>query len=382
MQNHAVPLIVNIIYSLKSGGLENGLVNIINRTPPDRYRHVIICLTEADDFAKRIQSSDVQVIELHKKPGHDFDMYWRLWKLLRALKPAVVHTRNLSTLELQLLAFMCPGVKRVHGEHGRDMSDLDGSNRKYNILRKFMKRIVQQYIAVSRDLELWLERVVEVPSAKLRQIYNGVDVERFAEAGDSDLGAPPGYFHEDAIVIGTVGRLAEVKNQISLLRAFAALLKLNVDYDDKLRLLLVGDGPMREALQQESEALQLGDRVWFAGNRDDIPDFLHSMDIFTLPSLGEGVSNTILEAMATGLPIIATDVGGTPELVTDGENGLLVLVDDVQALTDGIEKLVSDKALRENMGNNSLERIRSSFNWQKTVEQYLSVYDKLLACHK
>ena len=86
--------------------------------------------------------------------------------------------------------------------------------------------------------------------------------------------------------------------------------------------------------------------------------------------------------MATGLPIIATDVGGTPELVTDGENGLLVLVDDVQALTDGIEKLVSDKALRENMGNNSLERIRSSFNWQKTVEQYLSVYDKLLACHK
>ncbi len=382
MQNHAVPLIVNIIYSLKSGGLENGLVNIINRTPPDRYRHVIICLTEADDFVKRIQSPDVQVIELNKKPGHDFDMYWRLWKLLRALEPAVVHTRNLSTLELQLLACMCPGVKRVHGEHGRDMSDLDGSNRKYNILRKFMKRIVQQYIAVSRDLELWLEQVVEVPSAKVRQIYNGVDVERFSEPSDSELGAPPGYFHEDAIVIGTVGRLAEVKNQVSLLRAFAALLKLNVDYDDKLRLLLVGDGPMRETLQQESEALHLGDRVWFAGNRDDVPDFLHSMDIFTLPSLGEGVSNTILEAMATGLPIIATDVGGTPELVTDGENGLLVLVDDVQALTEGIEKLVSDRALRENMGNNSLERIRNSFNWQKTVEQYLSVYDKLLACHK
>ncbi|MEC9314181.1 MAG: glycosyltransferase, partial [Pseudomonadota bacterium] len=110
-------------------------------------------------------------------------------------------------------------------------------------------------------------------------------------------------------------------------------------------------GVLIEAYGESEELQRLANLVIIAGNRDDIPDFLHSMDIFTLPSLGEGVSNTILEAMATGLPIIATDVGGTPELVTDGENGLLVLVDDVQALTDGIEKLVSDKALRENMGN-------------------------------
>lgn len=383
MQHQAVPLVVNIIYSLKSGGLENGLVNIINRTPSDRYRHVIICLTEADDFAKRIHSPDVRIIELHKKPGHDFAMYWRLWRLLCVLKPAIVHTRNLSTLELQVLAFLCPGVKRVHGEHGRDMNDLDGSNRKYNVLRRFMRRIVQHYITVSKDLELWLRQVVDVSADKVKQIYNGVDLERFTGNGDSvELSVPEGYLQEGDVVVGTVGRLAEVKNQISLLRAFAQCLKRNPQKGACFRLLLVGDGPMREKLQQEADILGLGEQVWFAGNRDDVPDLMRLMDVFVLPSLAEGVSNTILEAMATGLPVIATEVGGSPELVVDGESGLLVPVDDDQALTDAMEMLLNSKELRKKMGSNSRRRIHESFSWPKTVEQYLSVYDKLLGCNK
>ena len=134
------PLVVHIIHELGTGGLENGLVNIINRSPPGRYRHAIVCLTRAGEFATRISAPDVQVIELHKRPGHDFGLYWRLLRALRMLRPAIVHTRNLSTLEMQFVAAVLPGVKHVHGEHGRDVFDLHGTNRKYNLLRKAARR--------------------------------------------------------------------------------------------------------------------------------------------------------------------------------------------------------------------------------------------------
>ncbi len=141
-----------------------------------------MCLTEAGEFAKRITAPDVQVIELHKRPGHDLGLYWRLWKTLRALRPAIVHTRNLATLEMQFVAALLPGVKRVHGEHGRDVFDLHGTNRKYNLLRKAARLVVQRYIAVSKDLEQWLIGTVGVPPARVRQIYNGVDQDKFHPA--------------------------------------------------------------------------------------------------------------------------------------------------------------------------------------------------------
>ncbi|MGV6806349.1 MAG: glycosyltransferase, partial [bacterium] len=113
-----VPLIVHVVYAFKAGGLENGLVNIINRTPPERYRHAIVCLTEADEFRFRLERDDVEIIELHKKSGHDWGLFWRVFMTLRRLRPAIVHTRNLATIEMQLVASVFPRIKQVHGEHG------------------------------------------------------------------------------------------------------------------------------------------------------------------------------------------------------------------------------------------------------------------------
>jgi len=229
-QEQQPPLVVHIIHALGTGGLENGLVNIINRAPPERYRHAIVCLTEAGEFARRITAPGVRVIELHKRPGHDLGLYWRVWKTLRELRPAIVHTRNLATLEMQFVAALMPGVKRVHGEHGRDVFDLDGTNRKYNLLRKAAKRIVQRYIAVSKDLERWLIETVGVPAARVRQIYNGVDQQRFRpRSGERPGVLPPGFLPADALVAGTVGRLAEVKDQLSLLRAARIVFERHVE---------------------------------------------------------------------------------------------------------------------------------------------------------
>ncbi len=375
------PLVVHIIYALGTGGLENGLVNIINRSPPERFRHAILCLTRADAFAARLRDPAVEVIELHKRPGHDPLVYWRLWRTLRRLRPAIVHTRNLAALETQLLGLVMPRCRRVHGEHGRDVNDLDGSNPRYRLLRRLLSPFIHRFVAVSRDLADWLVDSVGIPPARVTQVYNGVDQNRFAPVPADDVepaGAPPGFFSQRALVLGSVGRLAAVKDQQLLVRALAQLIRQRADWRDRLRLLIVGEGPEREALERAAANAGVSDRVWLPGDREDIPALLRRMDIFLLPSLGEGISNTILEAMATGLPVIATAVGGNPELVESRRTGLLVPPGDARELAEAIATLADDPAMRRAMGQAGLERIRQDFTWRRTVEAYLGVYDELL----
>lgn len=374
------PLVVHIIYALSTGGLENGLVNIINRSPPGRYRHVIVCLTTADEFAQRITVENVEVIELRKREGHDFRCYWQLRKLVKKLAPDIVHSRNLAALEAQLCTVGLGKIKRVHGEHGREITDLDGSNLKYLMFRKFMRLFIDKYIAVSRDLEDWLTLNVGVRKQRVRQIYNGVDHDRFTPKTEKSLALLPARWqeHNGILVVGTVGRLTPVKDQQILLRAVAFLRENHPEAGSRLRLIIVGDGPLRASLTQNTERLALQDIVWLAGDREDVPELLHTMDVFVLPSLGEGISNTVLEAMASGLPVIATAVGGNTELVETGFNGTLVPVGDYQALSNAILSLLQDDEGRARQGANARIRVGQQFDWNRTVDAYLSVYDQLL----
>ncbi len=372
------PLVVHVIHSLGVGGLENGLVNLINRTPPDRYRHAILCLTESGSFQARLQDPRVPVVALGLPPGHRFGDYKAVWNALRDMRPAIVHTRNLSALEAQLAAFWLGGVKRVHGVHGRDVFDLEGKNRKYNLLRKAIRPLVEQYTTVSRDLQRWLVEVIGVPPRRVVQIYNGVNQRSFRPGPRPQELAPQGFLGEECLVVGTVGRLAAVKDQATLLRAFALLGRREPAMEHRLRLVLVGDGPERESLQALAGELGILERTWFAGDRDEVPELLRLFDLFVLPSLGEGISNTLLEAMATGLPVVATRVGGNPELVREGENGLLTPPGDAEALARALSMLLGDAERRREMGAASLARVRRDFHWERTVAKYLEVYDRVL----
>jgi sugar transferase (PEP-CTERM/EpsH1 system associated) len=364
---------------LGTGGLENGLVNIINRSPTDRYRHVIVCLTDATNFANRITALGVEVIQLHKKPGQDWGLYFRLLKTLFSLRPDIVHTRNLASLEMQALTLLLPGVKRVHGEHGRDIYDLDGTNKKYNFLRKILRPFIHCYIAVSKDLESWLKETINVPDTKLRQIYNGVDSEKFHLRQKSKTNiTPEGFLPNASMIVGTVGRIAEVKNQKLVVEGVRVLIQKRPELKACLRLVLVGDGPLYSSLKDYVTEVGLSDLVWMTGERDDVAELMQLMDVFVLPSLAEGISNTVLEAMATGLPVIATNVGGNPELISEGENGRLVKVGDEQGLAEAIGELVDDPELRADMGKKGIDQVQSIFNWQRAVSEYLGVYDELL----
>jgi len=373
------PLIAHVIFALGTGGLENGLINLINHMPVNRYRHAIICLTEAHGFEDRIQRPDVEIMCMHKKRGHDFPVYLRVWKALRALKPQIVHTRNFVALESQIPAFFTPDTKRVHGEHGRDMQDLHGLNQKQKTVRRIIQPLVNEYITVSQDLESWLINDVKLPARKIQRIYNGVDAELFYPRNSlqTDL-APPGFIPENGLLIGTVGRLAEVKNQLLLIDGFAHLLSLCPALKRRIRLLIVGDGPMRDKIHARVDEAGIKDMVWLAGDRDDVPELMRLLDIFVLPSLAEGISNTILEAMATGLPIVATRVGGNPELVKEGVNGRLIDAKDFKSLGNALSKMIDDSEATATMARASLRRIQEEFSWNKMVNNYLSVYDKLL----
>lgn len=379
MAEREPPLVVHLIYSLGMGGMENGLVNIINRAPPGRYRHAIVCLTRSSPFAARLTAPGVDIYELDKKPGHDLGMVWRLFRLLRRLRPAIIHSRNLAAFEMQLVGLCVPGARRVHGEHGRDVYDLDGSNPRYMALRRLLRPFIHRYIAVSRDLETWLRDAVGIAADKVRQIYNGVDGDRFQPRGAQRPGLlPEGFLPDDGMLIGSVGRLVEVKDQRTLVQAFATLVGDDPALRARLRLLIVGDGPLRGALETQAEALGVADLLWLPGDRDDVAALLREMDIFVLPSLAEGISNTVLEAMASGLPVIATRTGGNPELVEDGVNGCLFPVGDAQSLAAQLAELVTDTAKRRVMGEQSRARVDARFNWARAVDEYLSVYDSLL----
>jgi glycosyltransferase involved in cell wall biosynthesis len=169
-----------------------------------------------------------------------------------------------------------------------------------------------------------------------------------------------------------------VKDQQILLQAAANIRAKHPGLRDKLRLVIVGDGPLRSELEQLIQRLDLEDTVWLAGDRKDVPELLQMMDVFALPSLGEGISNTVLEAMASSLPVVATAVGGNMELVKEGFNGGLVPVGDCQALANAILSLLQNESERIRQGKNARQRVSQQFDWNRTVNAYLGVYDELL----
>lgn len=378
MGSASLPRVTHVIYRLGVGGLENGLVNLINRSG-HRYRHSIVCLKDADDFRNRIRG-DVPVYELHRREGQDFGLYVRLYRLLRRLRPDIVHTRNLAALECQLPAWLAGVPRRVHGEHGWDVFDPDGSNRKYQTLRRVFKLLVRHYIPLSGQLERYLTEIIRVPPSRITRICNGVDTSVFYPRSNGRTPIEGSPFSNDSgtVVIGTVGRMHGVKDQLNLVRAFVRLVELQPDLRGRVRLVLVGDGPLRAEARAMLGSAGLEAIAWLPGERGDIPEILRGLDIFVLPSKAEGISNTILEAMASGLPVIATEVGGNPELVADGITGRLVPKENPAALAAALMEYLNEPELIAAHGGAAVERVRESFSLDGMVDRYLTVYDGLL----
>jgi len=373
------PLVLHVIHHLVIGGMENGLVNLINHTPQDRYSHACVCIEDFSSFRTRITRPDVEVIALHRARIGIWALRRRLFDLCRHLKPTIVHTRGLSGLDALLPAALAGVQHRVHGEHGWDVGDLHGTQLRTRMLRKLHAPLVSRYVAVSEHLDLYLRERIGIRPSRISQIHNGVDTVRFAPARRSLMATLPDSFRADGVVvIGTVGRLQAVKDQATLVRAFADLRRQHPHLGQRARLLLVGDGPMRSPLTELAHSFGLGDSVHFAGAQDDVPTVLGAMHVFALPSLNEGISNTVLEAMASGLPVIATAVGGNTELVEDRVVGRLFQPGDVAGLVGLLADYLANPALLAAHGSGARRVAVERFSLTTMVGRYLDLYDALI----
>lgn len=349
--------------------------------PAEKYRHAVICLTDYTAFSRRITKPDVPIYSLHKPPGLGLGAHVRLWHLLRQLKPSILHTYNLSALEYGVTAVMANVPIRVHGEHGRDANDPQGTNRRHNQLRRWMLPFYDSYYAVSADLSKWLTTTIGVPDKKNRLLANGIDTNTFRPiVGRPEILSeklPAGCF-----VIGTVGRMQEVKNHSGLIDAFILLLTLMPEKKSHLRLAIIGDGPLSPALTEKIAAAGIADQVWLPGARSDVADIMRTFSLFVLSSIAEGTPITVLEAMATGLPVLSTRVGGVPEVVIENVTGMLVPASDPIALANAMAWYVNHPDLVVQHGLAGKARVDKQYGMAAMLLAYTTMYDDMSAAKK
>ncbi len=355
--------VVHIInFMAKGGGLEKGVATLIRRASPD-IEHVVVTIAGARE-PEGMLPAGTRLFNLAKAPGHSLRFIGRLARLLRELKPCVVHTRNWPGVD-GILAARLAGIRTViHGEHGWGVADSQGTNWKRILMRRLVSRWTRSFVCVSKDIERWLRETVRV-RCPVVQIYNGVDPAAFSGGDTSselraELGLPA-----DALLVAIVGRLDAIKDHPALFRAFAIVR----ERFPRAELLVVGEGSEEARLR---ELLVPG--IHLLGQRDDVARILFGIDVLALTSRTEGISNTILEAMAAGVPVVASRVGGNVELVEEGVTGRLFPTGDVEALARALADYLGAPELRRAHGAAGRARARRLFRTEDMVEAYERVW--------
>jgi sugar transferase (PEP-CTERM/EpsH1 system associated) len=351
---------------LQIGGAENGVVNVVNRLDESLFKTSVYVFKNGCAFEGRLRKG-VRLVHVPKRKGNDLMAVLRLALLFRRDRPHIVHTHTWSTLVEGVLAAKIARVPiLIHGEHGT----LRKESRPHVYAQRMFWRCADIVLAVSGSLKQHLVREVGFPAERIIPIQNGVDTDRFRPNGERTAQREALGWPTSGIIVGSVGRLVSVKNHASLLIAAARV----AQQVPQLTLALVGDGPLDGELKTLAQQLGIADRVLFLGCRDDVPNLLNAMDIFVLPSLREGMPNALLEAMACGLPVIASEVGGATEIVRDGENGLLVYPTDVERLSQHLYQLVLSPERRHAMGMAGRRYVEQEFKMEHMVNKYTNLY--------
>lgn len=354
--------------------MERGLLNLVNYGHQDRFRHVIMCLTEAGEFSRQIKSDTCRVIEFHKKPGNDLSLPSQIAQAVRDHGISLLHARGWPTLLETALAARLAGIDAtVYGFHGKTVSELAGIGVGRRLAQAVAIRLYKKVVTLNSLMKQDLASEAFLPAKRIDTIWNGVDTKLFVSVSDrrhlkSEYGLPV-----DRFVVGNIARLDPVKNHGAILRALAAF----PPGSTRPFFLLVGDGENRQELERIIANLSLERDVCLWGYSNQTARLLSCMDVFVQSSFYEGFSNTILEAMSVGLPILATDVGGTRDILQEGEEGFFFKPDDSEGLSILLRRLIAEPGLRECLGVRARQRALRDFSIETMVAKYESLYETL-----
>ena len=354
-----------VLPSLIAGGMEVVTARLVKRLVRRGHTVGVTCILEEGPLAEELRREGIRV-KLVPAPGLRTNVFpTELAAWLRQVAPDVVHIHSGVWLKAARAARMA-GVRRVvFTEHGA----LDVEPWYSSLIKRQAVRFTDAVISVSEPLARVLTETHGLPANKVFVLPNGVDADLFSPGPSRDLLSAWGIGHE-ALVIGHVARLAPIKNQPLLLEAFARV----VQDRPAARLVIVGDGPERPLLERRIAELGLAGTAHLIGEHRDVPGLLRSFTMFVLPSKAEGTSMSVLEAMAAGVPVVASAVGGTPALLDDGRCGQLVPANDVAALADAIIGLLDDHERRRMYSTAARQRVMQYYDEQAVSDQYESVY--------
>jgi sugar transferase (PEP-CTERM/EpsH1 system associated) len=356
------------------GGLQNGLANLIARLDSIAFEHVIGAMRPvADEDVQPLCDSATRVLCIGK-PGSKVQI-GALATAIRTVRPDVVHSRNWAAIEAIFAARATNVAGIIHSEHGLDHNTAVHEPRSRRIIRRIGFELADVVVSVSDVLRHIHAKRTGFSRDRIHVIHNGVDTQRFAPNPSSrtamrnQLG-----FRPDEFCIGCIGNLTPVKDHMTLLRALA-----KGSGPTEFRVVFAGAGPEQTRLTEFTAAHPvLRDRVMFLGRMHLVPELLNALDVYVLPSLTEGICNALLEAMATGLPCVATRTGGNPEIVEHGVSGLLFPVADVVELASCLLQVQLRHEVRERMGRGALLRARSEFSLEAMVANYNRIYRTVL----
>ena len=355
---------MQLALSLNTGGLERLMLDLLRRGPAVGVDYGLCLLEDEGDLADQARELGITVTVLGRRPGLDFSLVPRIRRLLRVSGARVLHAHNQAPAFYGGLAARLSGLPLVQTRHGASFN-LDRSRRWVNALAAHLSRIT---VCVGADSLAVARRHDRLPESRLRLIYNGVDTEIHAPdpAARAATRAALGLDDAERVVI-SVGRLSPEKDYATLLRALAALPAF-------WRLLLVGDGVEMERLTTLRDKLGLGQRALLLGRRRDIPALLNAADVFALSSLSEGISLALLEAMAVGLPAVATEVGGNPEVVLPGATGLLPPPGLPHELALALLEVLDDPLRAATWGRAGRQRVLERFSLEGMARAYADLY--------
>jgi len=365
------PTVLHLISRLGVGGVENQLLLVARHYDRSLLHPVVCCIREKGEMGREMEAAGIEVIALGRREVHGFDPSLVL-QIAHLLRRRGVHILRAHQYEASLYGRLAvPVAPRAlvvcsfHNIYRR---------RKWHRqkLNRFLSRFADRIVAVSECVKSDIVRYDSIPAEQVKVIYNGIDPADFAGEVKADqvkasLGLPP-----HSRVVGTIGRMTPQKGQALLLEAIADLRK-RMDPT----LLLVGDGPLRPSLERRAQELGIGDRVFFVGLRRDIYPLLRIMEVFALPSLWEGMGTAVIEAMAAGKAVVASDLAPLREIIPTSDLGILVRPNDEKSLREGIGQLLEDRGLSEEMGKRSREYALSRFPIQKTVSDYQDLFAEI-----